>query len=67
MNKKNKLIRPALYAALWSVFVYGCISFFNMDFNAAHWSLDSRFMMVLFGFSMGALIAILSVIVESGN
>lgn len=67
MNQKNKLIRHALYAVLWSVFVYGCISFFNMDINAANWSLDSRFMMVLFGFSMGALIAILAAIVESDN
>jgi hypothetical protein len=66
MNQK-KLIKPALYSIAWSVFVYGCISFFNMDFNAANWSLDSRFLMVLFGFVMGAFVAIMSLIFNSDN
>ena len=66
MNQK-KLIRPAIYAAVGSVFVYGCIAFFNMDFNAANWSLDSRFIMVMFGFGMGAYIAIMSLILNSDN
>ena len=56
MKIKNLLI-AILVTLVWSLFVYGCISFFYMQLNPKLWAWDGRFFQVFFGFGLGVLIA----------
>jgi hypothetical protein len=65
--KKNKGLISAIVTIMWFAFSYGCISFFNMDINAANWPIMSRLMMVIFGFIIGVVIGIISLTIELTN
>lgn len=63
IKKSNLTVRlivlySLIIGVIWSLFVYGCISFFNLGINPFKWSQDSRLFMVLMGFFMSLIISV---------
>ena len=60
MKIKNLLI-TILVALVWSLFVYGCISFYFMQMNPKLWPLDGRFFQIGFGFILGLIFGVYTI------
>jgi hypothetical protein len=56
-----KKISTSIFVFLmWSFFVYCCLSFYTLEINFKLWSENVRTIQTLFGFVMGAALALIA-------